>query len=143
MFSKACEYGIRACIYVASHCGEGRRIPVKEVADVTETPPAFMAKILQSLVRGNILESRKGPTGGFYISKDQCGQVKLADIVRSIDGDRLLTGCGLGLPECSNENPCPVHDSFLEIRNDLNAMLESTSLKDLNKGLNKMLHFRH
>ena len=73
----------------------------------------------------------KGPTGGFYLD-DASLDGSLADIVKAIDGNRIFSGCGLGLKECSATHPCPLHDEFLKLRSDMHAMLEKTKLKDFN-----------
>lgn len=135
MFSKACEYGIRALIYITSKSIDDQRVNINDISEEIDSPPAFTAKVLQKLVKGNIIESIKGPNGGFYISEKNGVQVKLAEIVLLIDGDTVYNGCGLGLKECSSVNPCPIHEKFNAVRGDLKKMLQETSLKELSKQL--------
>ena len=135
MFSKACEYGIRAAVYIALQSLEGRRVSVNEIAEEIDSPIAFTAKILQQLSKSKIIHSVKGPTGGFEIERTQMDAVKLSMIVYAIDGDEIYVGCGLGLKECNANKPCPLHDKFVDIRTDLRNMLEGTSLYDLATGL--------
>lgn len=135
MFSKACEYGIRAAVYIALQSLEGRRVSVNEIAEKIDSPIAFTAKILQQLSRNNVIHSVKGPTGGFEIERTDMDTVKLNMIVTAIDGDQIYVGCGLGLKECDADKPCPLHDKFVDIRTDLRHMLESTSLYELATGL--------
>lgn len=135
MFSKACEYAIRATLYIAEQSEEGKRVGLKDIAKSTDTPEAFTAKILQQLAKNKILISTKGPTGGFQIEKEKLNEISLLEIVEAIDGDAVYNGCGLGLKECNSEKPCPVHDHFISIREDLKRMLKTTSLSDLTKGL--------
>ncbi|MFT0714694.1 RrF2 family transcriptional regulator [Flagellimonas lutimaris] len=135
MFSKACEYGIRAAVYIALQSLDGRRVSVTEIAEEIDSPVAFTAKILQQLTRNNIVHSVKGPTGGFEIDRGAMDTVKLSMIVKAIDGDKIYVGCGLGLKECNAEMPCPLHDRFVDIRTNLRTMLQSTSLYELASGL--------
>lgn len=135
MFSKACEYGIRASVYIALQSLDGRRVSVTEIAEEIDSPNAFTAKILQQLTRNNIVNSVKGPTGGFEIDREEMDNVKLNMIVKAIDGDKIYKGCGLGLKECDAQKPCPLHDKFVDIRTDLSRMLKSTSLFELATGL--------
>lgn len=135
MFSKTCEYGIRAAIIIASESYQDNRIGLKEIAKKIDSPEAFTAKILQILSKNNIINSIKGVGGGFEIPKETMNQIKLIQIVSAIDGDRVFTGCGLGLSHCSETHPCPVHDKFKEIRNELADMLENTNLKELAMGI--------
>lgn len=131
MFSKACEYGIRATIFIAKNSYEGERVNPKEISQEINSPQAFTAKILQALVRHNIVKSVKGAYGGFEIEKDSIPHIKLSQIVNAIDGDTIYKGCGLGLKTCNEEHPCPVHDKFIDIRNHLKKMLETTTLEEL------------
>lgn len=135
MFSKACEYGIRASTYIALQSLEGRRVSLKEIAEEIDSPVAFTAKILQLLSKNKIVDSVKGAYGGFEIDREQMDKLKLSQIVDAIDGDKIYAGCGLGLKECNADKPCPVHDKFVEIRNDLKQMLENTSLFEMTEGL--------
>lgn len=131
MFSKACEYGIKACIFIATKTYEGKLVSPKEIAAEINSPQAFTAKILQALVRSNILNSIKGAYGGFEIDKAKVNTLKLAEIVKAIDGDNIYKGCGLGLEKCDENHPCPVHNKFKEVRDRLKDMLESTTLEEL------------
>ena len=135
MFSKTCQYGIRAAIFIAFQSYQGNRIGLKEIAEKIDSPEAFTAKILQILSRDNIINSIRGVGGGFEIPKENMKGIKLAQIVSSLDGDRILTGCALGLSNCSEVHPCPMHDKFISIRNDLVFTLENTNLEELALGI--------
>jgi Rrf2 family transcriptional regulator, iron-sulfur cluster assembly transcription factor len=141
MFSKACEYAIRATLYVAEKSLEGRRVSLKDIAEAIDSPVAFTAKILQQLVRNHVMISVMGPTGGFEIERKKLDTIKLSQIVDAIDGNAIYRGCGLGLKECNAAKPCPVHDKFVKIRDDLKDMLENTSLYELATGLEIGLTF--
>ena len=137
MFSKSCEYGIKAVVYILTQSLEGRRIKVGEIAESTDSPTAFTAKILGTLVKHKIVKSQTGPFGGFFIENHRISEIKLCEIVFAIDGDKVYDGCGLGLDNCDAENPCPLHGHFVEIRNKLKFMLETTSVLDLAMKLKK------
>ena len=135
MFSKACEYGIKASIFIAKNSQEGKRVSPKEISEEINSPQAFTAKILQALVKNNIVKSIRGAHGGFEINKDQIVTIKLSEIVMAIDGDTIYSGCGLGLSKCDENHPCPVHDKFKAIRDGLKHMLETTNLEELALGI--------
>lgn len=137
MFSKSCEYAIRASIFIATHCCKDGKVGLKEIANEIDSPIAFTAKILQVLVKNNIIKSSKGVGGGFMISKDELKSIKLSDIVMAIDGDSVFLRCGLGLSNCSEDHPCPVHDKFKFVKKDLIYMLENTNLEELSLGIKK------
>lgn len=131
MFSKSCEYGIRASIYVAKNSLKNRKVSLKEVAEHTDAPPAFMAKILQKLTRTEILSSSKGPNGGFYVPVGHVDEVSFLSIVLAMDGNGIFEDCTLGLRKCDEQKPCPMHFKFVKIRDEMREMLESTTLKSL------------
>ena len=129
MFSKACEYGIKAAIYITQNSLRNTRVSLKEIAAEIDSPVAFTAKILQDLARNQVVTSIKGAHGGFEIHNPE--QLKLSQIVNAIDSDAIYKGCGLGLVKCDELNPCPIHDKFKDVRESLKLMLENTTLKEL------------
>lgn len=131
MFSKSCEYAIRASIYIAKQSIKDRKVSQMEIAKSIDSPVAFTAKILQKLAKMNILRSTKGPNGGFFLELMDIDRIKLWNIVYAIDGEHLLEGCGLGLRKCNAFKPCPLHFSFVKIRAEIREMLEGTSLRTL------------
>jgi Rrf2 family protein len=128
MFSKTCEYALRALIYIAQQSKNGSRVGIKDIAKSISSPEHFIAKILQDLSRKGFVQSAKGPNGGFYMDQQNLNNT-IADIVREIDGDKLFSGCGLGLEQCSETHPCPLHDQFKSIRTNLRIMLESSKIQ--------------
>ena len=141
MFSKACEYGIRATIHISHRSQHGEKVSLKAVARAIDSPVAFTAKILQSLASSNIIASSKGPTGGYEIPKNMQAKITIYHIVEAIDGDKIYNGCGLGLKQCNEQVPCPIHFKFKAIRDDLKTMLKSTTINELTNGLHEGLAF--
>lgn len=135
MFSKTCEYGIRATIFIASESLQNKRVGLKDIAKKIDSPEAFTAKIMQILSKNNIIKSIKGVGGGFDIPRETMKDIKLSHIVTALEGDSVFTGCGLGLAHCTEEHPCPMHDKFKAIRNELAHMLETTNLEELALGI--------
>jgi Rrf2 family protein len=140
MFSKSCEYGLRAIIYIAQQTSQQHKVSLKTISEAIDSPQAFTAKILQQLTKNNVVTSIKGPYGGFVIEDDKMQTVRLSEVVKIIDGDAIYTGCGLGLSQCTEENPCPLHFKFVAIRDQLREMLEITTLETLVNDMNTQ-HF--
>lgn len=141
MFSKTCEYGIKALIFVAMQSGLQKRVSLNDIAEEINSPVSFTAKILQKLVKSGLLKSLKGPTGGFVIEEIMAEEITLSRIVSAIDGDAVYKGCGLGLDNCDEDKPCPVHHKFKVVRDELREMLEKTTLKELTLGIHDGLTF--
>lgn len=132
MFSKSCEYAIKAIVFVALHQKDESCVGVKEIAKGINSPEAFIAKILQGLSKNKIISSIKGPKGGYYLTPIQIKR-PIIEIVSVIDGEDLLKACVLGLEQCSNENPCPMHNEYQKIKKSITKMLENNTIEDLYK----------
>ncbi|MDN4165011.1 Rrf2 family transcriptional regulator [Cytophagales bacterium LB-30] len=135
MFSKTCEYAIRATIYIALRALEGERASLADIAQEIGSPKAFTAKILQQLVHHGLVDSQKGRTGGFSIEEADLHTIKLSDIVRAVDGDNLYTVCSLGMKACSETRPCPVHHQYKFIREKMIKMMDENLIINLAQGL--------
>ncbi len=131
MFGKTCEYGLRAALYISIKSVAGSRLGIPEIAREIDAPVAFTAKILQTLSREGIISSIKGPNGGFFI-EPQSKPVSLAAIIKAIEGsDGVLHTCTLGLKECSDKFPCPVHHEMKQYNEHLRKVMRETTLEAL------------
>ena len=138
MFSKACEYALKIMIYLSSVQERGELAGLKDISGAIDSPEAFTAKILQKLVHAGLLESVRGPHGGYKVIGKE---TNLLEIVSAIDGDGIVTKCVLGLAECSESHPCPAHDKFIAVRDHLSGILTTTYLGQLQGGLIEGNHF--
>ena len=129
IFSKKCEYGLQAALYLSAHNGRGA-IASDEIAKALHIPKEFVSKILQSLTKHNLINSKKGKAGGFLLAKD-AREIKLIDIVEAIDGLEMFDNCVLGFPECSPDHPCPVHHRWGTLRTEAYGMLSAETLDQL------------
>lgn len=141
MFSKACEYGIKASVFILDSSLKNQKVSKKDVAKAIDSPEAYTSKILQQLSKNKIIQSEKGPTGGFSVQKDKIDRLNLSMIVAAIDGDSIYEGCGLGFHQCDENKPCVIHHQYKSIRSDLKKMLENTLLVDLSEDIEKGLSF--
>lgn len=141
IFSKACEYGIRATIYIAQQSLNESRVSLKAIAKEIDSPEAFTAKILQKLVKAGIIKSTQGATGGFHVEIKSMPKTKLIDIVLAIDGELKDKVCVLGLKECSKINPCPVHHKYKHIKKNIMGMLQKTSLSEMSSSVDDGLSY--
>ncbi|GGB96314.1 RrF2 family transcriptional regulator [Dyadobacter sediminis] len=134
IFSKTCEYAIRAVFYISHKSASGDRAGLKDIAAGIDSPELYLAKILQDLSRKGLMRSVKGPHGGFYVDADLLAR-PLSDIVEAVDGFGLFHGCALGLKQCSEINPCPLHEQFKSIRDQISDLLHRTTIGGFNEEL--------
>lgn len=126
IFSRACEYALRALLEMAHH-PHHESWTVQELSARTDTPAPFLAKTFQVLVKGEILHSLKGRGGGFTFAR-QPGKISIMEIVNLIDGPALTQNCALGLPTCNDVNPCPFHNYWKGIRSAITRALRHETL---------------
>ncbi|MGN6265869.1 MAG: RrF2 family transcriptional regulator [Ginsengibacter sp.] len=140
MLSKTCKSAIKAVVYLCSRYGSGENASIKEVAEVINASEHTVGKLLQTLVKQDIIKSLKGPTGGFYISKAQRNQ-PIINIVEAIDGKEIFKECGLGLSQCSAKHPCPIHNGYKEVRESLEKLFREKNVLSLCEPVNNGLAY--
>ena len=135
MFSKTCEYGLQAMLYISLYAKDGKNIGLKEIAQDQEIPIHFLSKILQLLVKHKLIKSVKGPNGGFYPMKPS-NKITLLEIVKIIDGTDIFDQCGIGLKKCSDKTPCPIHYEYKAAKKKIEFSLSRKSIADLCNEIN-------
>jgi Rrf2 family protein len=140
MLSVTCKASIKAVVYLGSRFSSGSRSSIKEIASFTNENEHTVGKLLQKLVKGEIINSAKGPTGGFYMTEAQTKQ-RIIRIVEAIDGKEVFKQCGLGLSKCSETRPCPLHNDYKPIRELFEAMCRDNEVRDLYENVNTGLAY--
>lgn len=140
MLSKTCKNAIKAVIYLSSKFESGENAGIKEIAEYINASEHTVGKILQTLVKQDVIKSLKGPTGGFYISVEQQKQ-PIINIVEAIDGKQIFTSCGLGLSKCSASHPCPIHNDYKQAREVLEKSFREKNVQDLCEPVNNGLAY--
>ncbi|MEO6813296.1 MAG: Rrf2 family transcriptional regulator [Ginsengibacter sp.] len=130
MLSNTCKIAIKAVIYLCSKFDTNGNSGIKEIAEYINANEHTIGKILQILVKHNVIKSMKGPSGGFYISKDQQNQ-PIINIVEAIDGKEIFQSCGLGLSKCSSTHPCPIHNEYKKARDIIERLFREKRVLDL------------
>jgi len=130
MLSKKCKYAIHALVYLAERFQQGP-VHIQEIADRQRIPKKFLEAILLELRNANILHSKKGKGGGYYLYKDPA-DVNLIEIIRLMDGAIAMLPCvSLNYyepcEECVDEHLCGIRDAFIGVRDEtLRVLAEST-----------------
>ena len=128
ILTQSTKYAVRAILYVAQRDPE--RILSSEIAEALGIPQQYLSKILQDLSKHGILSSLRGRTGGFTLALP-AEQITLLKVIEIMEGNSFVGGCVLGLAECSNENPCPLHEQWSKIKGEILQMLVSESVMQL------------
>ncbi|MHC4428018.1 MAG: RrF2 family transcriptional regulator [Planctomycetota bacterium] len=129
MIAKTGLHAIRAMALLAG-LPEGQCSGAAAIAKEIEAPPNYLGKLLRTMVRVGLVDSRKGPGGGFRLAREP-GSIRLLDIVEPIEPVHRWNVCLLGRPECSDDASCAVHSRWQQIRDGYVEMLADTTLADL------------
>lgn len=130
MFSTSCHYALQAILFIALHASENENVGLNRIAQEQDIPKHFLSKILQLLVKHKLLVSMKGPTGGFNLSRPS-EQITLIEVIEAIDGLDMFNQCGIGFKKCDDSHPCPIHHEYKVVRNKIQKLFETKTLKEL------------
>jgi Rrf2 family protein len=126
------EYAIRGVIYLAQR-PPGERVLLGDLAEATEAPPAFMAKILQAFAKLGIVRSSRGAKGGFTIGRPPSA-ITLREVVEAVEGPIVPNRCLTGLGVCSRDGHCGVHGVWRRVQTQVVSILDSVTIADLAHG---------
>ncbi|MBS1588662.1 MAG: Rrf2 family transcriptional regulator [Bacteroidetes bacterium] len=130
MLSHTCKTAIKAVIYLSCKSSLQNKVSIKEVAEQINASEHTIGKILQQLARQGLINSLKGPSGGFFITEAQ-QQQPISNIVETIEGKQIFKECGLGLSKCSETHPCPIHNEYKVVRDLIEKIFRDKCVKDL------------
>lgn len=134
MLSLSCQYAIRAAVLLMKGAADGQRLSILEIAEQIAANEHTAGKILQQMVRAGLICSAKGPHGGFYIPVGT-EPLPLIRIVAVFDGTDVFFRCGLGLHECSERKPCPIHFQYKAVREALYHQFADVTVQQLAQDL--------
>ncbi len=129
MLSNQSKYAIRAILCLSINSNSKKKMGSKEIAEKIDIPAPFLAKIFQSLSKAKLIQSIKGPNGGFYLTEAE-KQNNLLDVIACIDGLDKFNECFIGLPKCSDENPCAIHHIVSPFKEKLTEELTGKTIAD-------------
>ena len=133
LLSKSCEYGIRASLFLASMKRDGF-VSIRTISEELGISFHFLTKIFQKLTQIGLMSSFRGPNGGIALERD-AKDIKILEIILAIDGPMLFEECVLGLKDCGDEYPCPMHYKWAEERSRLIEMFKCMSLADVGEDI--------
>jgi Rrf2 family protein len=133
ILSRTSQYAVQALIYMAT---QPAATPVlnKDIAARLGVPAPYLAKILQSMAKGNLLYSFRGRLGGFCL-REEGKKITLMQILLLTEGATFTQSCLLGLKKCSDETACPLHFRWTPVKKKIIELLQETTLDKLAKAV--------
>lgn len=129
ILSQTAVYALKAVLHLAERGGDGP-VRVDDIAAELDVPRNYLSKILHALARAKLLDSTRGPRGGFELVAIP-EETPLEQVVELFDGFVGGPTCLLGRAECSDRDPCAAHDRWKETAAAVRKFFRETTLADL------------
>ncbi len=139
-FSKPTEYAIRAMVYLSIHSSEDKKLGIRQIASELGFPEHYLGKVLQDLAKKQVIKSAKGPHGGFYIDEKDM-DISLLSLIDAIEGLQFFNTCGLGLHECNEEKPCPIHKDYQIVKGNFYKILSEKTIRGMRDDIKNEIAF--
>ena len=127
LFTVASGYALQALAHLPE---DGSFMMAKDLSEQLKLPAPYLAKILQRLARAEILESVRGPKGGFRLSRPS-HHITVGEVLIAMEGQGSLDACIMGFPACDCDNPCPMHEAWTAVKAQVESSMTSNTLRDL------------
>jgi Rrf2 family iron-sulfur cluster assembly transcriptional regulator len=104
-------------------------VRVDDIAGALNTPRNYLSKTLHALARAGVLQSTRGPKGGFQLSAAP-DRLWLSEVIAPFQpvGERR---CLVGRENCSEADPCRAHHRWSQVAAGVEAFFAQTSVADL------------
>jgi Rrf2 family protein len=129
MLSKTGLHAVRAIVALAK-LPDGAYGGAARIAQEIGAPQNYLGKLLKALAEEGLVESQKGLGGGFRLARDP-QEISLLDVIEPIEHISRWSGCILGRPECSETDPCAIHNRWKAVRDAYLRMLRRTTIAEL------------
>ncbi|MDP2498205.1 MAG: Rrf2 family transcriptional regulator [Candidatus Palauibacterales bacterium] len=125
--TRTSRYAIRAVVELARHGDQ--RVSAETLSRELDLPENYLSKTLHALAREGLLDSNRGPGGGYRLAvpADELPLLRVIEAFETLDASRE---CVLGREECSEEHPCPVHDEWKDVAAPIVTFFRRTTVGD-------------
>jgi len=130
MLSNTSKYAIRALIYLELYSTSERKLGIKQISGELEIPSPFLGKIMQVLVKQQLLGSSKGPNGGFYLKRSAI-DIPIMEVIELMDGKEPFNTCVIRTNPCDPNRPCSLHNKLAPLRGEIKAIFTTETIADL------------
>ena len=125
------DYGLRAVIYLSGQ-DRDKCCSIAEIAQQQGIPRKFLEKIIQDLVRGGLIKSKRGSCGGYALARAP-EEISFSDVIEAIDGPIAVNTCLDDHLGCDQVPRCTMIGVWSEVQQKINAVLCGTSIAGLRR----------
>ena len=134
MISKTAKYALRAVVYMASRGGGPEdRIPIREMAEALDVSQAYLSKVMHRLGRAGVVDSVRGPGGGFWLAV-RADRLVLSRVTAPFAETGGPLPCLLADGPCDPDQPCVAHPQWKAIAGAMLGFFQSTTVAELLEG---------
>lgn len=127
MFSQTTEYAVRAMAWLALSPSD--LVPTVTLAERTQVPTHYLAKVLQQLAAAQLVTGRRGVRGGYRLARPS-SEITVMAVVRAVTQLERITTCPLGISS-HGSNLCPLHRLMDQAAKSVMDVLAGKTLADL------------
>ncbi|HSD29919.1 MAG TPA: Rrf2 family transcriptional regulator [Vicinamibacteria bacterium] len=128
--SRKIDYALRAVIHLANEEGRDRACSLAEIAARERTPRHFLEKIIQQLMHGGLVRSRRGPHGGYVLARP-AERVTFRDVIEAVEGPITLNACVGEHADCFLIGTCGMQRVWREGQRRVLELFEKTTIADV------------
>lgn len=125
--TRQADYAIRCVLYLSRE--NKRSASVGEISRAMHVPRSFLAKIVQRLVKSELIRSTRGVNGGLELAKKP-NDISLFDVIQAIQGSAFISMCATDKKECRLGYTCAVHPVWAKLRKDVEERLKKEKFSD-------------
>jgi len=127
--SQTAEYALRAMAWLAT-VPAGEPVRAVDLSACTGIPTHYLSKVLRRLVLADLLVSQKGQGGGFSLARP-AEQIAFIDVLSAVDAYPTEGRCAFGWGTCDERHPCPLHDSWSRLNDQIREWAADTNLAEV------------
>lgn len=127
------RYAVTALADIAKHGGDDA-VALSVLAERQQLPLAYLEQIFMSLRRSGLVESARGRSGGYRLTKP-ADTISVADILRAVEEETRMTSCRDGKTPCRGDKPCLTHSLWTALGEEIDGFLSRVSLQDVLDGI--------
>lgn len=125
------RYGLMAMFQLGLEFGKGP-IPLNSIAEEQGLSEAYLEQLFSTLRKDGLIKSVRGAQGGYMLTYEP-SKITVGQILRSLEGDMSVADCAGDDPisDCSKENGCATKLVLVKIKNSIDEVIDSISLRDM------------
>jgi Rrf2 family protein len=123
------DYGLRAVIYLSDQ-EPGKCSSIAEISKHQGVPKKFLEKIIQDLVRGGLIQSKRGSAGGYMMARS-AETISFCDVIEALEGPISVNACLDHALGCDQMPRCTMIGVWSEVQRSVTEVLSRTTIAAL------------